>query len=284
WDWGFRADVLYGVDGQDLQAYGHNPAPPFFAKGWDNSLDHGKYGWALPQAYVELANGDWRIMAGHFMKLAGFETLYAPGRFFYSLSYATALAEQHTFTGAIASYQWDADTQFFGGYSLGIDTAFDSFGGGSNGILGVSRQLDDWISLAFVGNFGNLGWFGDGVMETAYLDIQLTDQLQWVLQGDLVDTTEVLNQNFDQTQYAITNYLFYSLTDRVSLGGRVEWWKTKGVYTGNTQSAQSATLGLNLAVSENLRIRPEYRHNWGAVVPNLGADTDIFGIDAILFY
>ncbi|MCA9176374.1 MAG: outer membrane beta-barrel protein, partial [Planctomycetales bacterium] len=41
WDWGFRADVLYGVDGQDLQAYGHNPAPPFFAKGWDNSLDHG---------------------------------------------------------------------------------------------------------------------------------------------------------------------------------------------------------------------------------------------------
>ena len=39
WDWGFRADLMYGVDSYDTQAFGNSPGH------WDfqNGFDHGKY-------------------------------------------------------------------------------------------------------------------------------------------------------------------------------------------------------------------------------------------------
>ncbi len=35
--------MLYGVDAQKTQAFGNNNGS------WDNSFDHGVYGWAIPQ-------------------------------------------------------------------------------------------------------------------------------------------------------------------------------------------------------------------------------------------
>src|SRR5690606_20473125 len=66
-DWGFRLDTVYGTDAQKMQSFG-NPGADARNRGrWDASLDHGKYGWALPQAYVEYAKGDWNLKVGHFI-------------------------------------------------------------------------------------------------------------------------------------------------------------------------------------------------------------------------
>lgn len=42
---GYRADILYGVDAQNTQAFGNNPGRWDFQNGWD----HGVYGFAMPQ-------------------------------------------------------------------------------------------------------------------------------------------------------------------------------------------------------------------------------------------
>lgn len=51
WDWGFRADLVYGTDAQKTQAFGGN--------GWDNDWDYGVYGLAIPQLYAEFARASF---------------------------------------------------------------------------------------------------------------------------------------------------------------------------------------------------------------------------------
>ena len=54
---GFRADILYGIDAQDTQSFGNNPG----AFDFQNGFDHGAFGWAIPQLYAELALENWTI-------------------------------------------------------------------------------------------------------------------------------------------------------------------------------------------------------------------------------
>ena len=78
--WGYRFDMLYGVDAQKTQAFGNDDGI------WDNSFDNGVYGWAIPQAYGEVAYGDWSVKVGHFFTIIGYEVVPATGNFFYSHS------------------------------------------------------------------------------------------------------------------------------------------------------------------------------------------------------
>ena len=85
WDIGYHADVLYGIDAQDLQAFGNPPtgAP----SGWDNNWDNGSYGFALPTLYLQFANADWDVKVGKFFSPFGYEVIGATGNFFYSHTY-----------------------------------------------------------------------------------------------------------------------------------------------------------------------------------------------------
>ena len=70
-DFGGRIDVIYGTDraedaslrqpGRRVRGFGF----------YDASLDHGYYGWAIPQAYMEVANGDLSTKIGHFFTPSG---------------------------------------------------------------------------------------------------------------------------------------------------------------------------------------------------------------------
>src|SRR5690606_18259089 len=73
YDWGFRADIMYGTDAQKTQAFGNPRAGTQGAGTFDASLDHGVYGWAIPQLYAELATGDWSFKVGHFYTIVGYE-------------------------------------------------------------------------------------------------------------------------------------------------------------------------------------------------------------------
>ena len=99
---GFRADVIYGVNAQDLQAFGNPPAGD--PAGWDNGWDHGSYGWAAPQLYGEIARGNWSAKLGKYISPMGYENVMSPKNFFYSHSYAFGEILPKTMTGTLSRF------------------------------------------------------------------------------------------------------------------------------------------------------------------------------------
>ena len=277
---GFRADLVYGIDGADTQSFGNNPGTFDF----ENGFDHGAFSWALPQLYAELAVGDWNIKGGHFYTLIGYEVVTAPDNFFYSHAITFFNTEPFTHTGVLASRPVGENVEIFGGWTAGWDTGFDSFNGGSSWLGGVSLQLTENVGLTYASTAGNLGARGsDAYSHSIVFDTQLTENLQWVVQSDLLRVGSTGEDNVGLNQY-----LLYTLNDRVGLGARFEWWKGD-VLTGfspfdavlpatGSLSYYSGTVGVNYRTSANTVLRPEVRFDWS---PAAGYEEVVFGIDAV---
>ena len=267
-DWGFRTDVMYGVDAADTQAFG-NPAGS-----WDNGgrfTRGGGYGFAVPQAYAEVAMGDLSIKAGHFYTLIGYEVVTAPDNFFYSHALTMFNTEPFTHTGILATYSASDDVTLYGGWTAGWDSGFDSINGGSNFLGGFSTSVTDNSTFTYIttiGNFGARGNGADGYSHSLVLDTALTDDLNLVVQSDLLRVAT-------EDQLGVNTYLIKSISDELGVGVRAEWWKNEGV------SQYGITGGLNIKPMENLIVRPEIRYDWDD--PNVGAQTT-FGVDAIVTF
>jgi Putative beta-barrel porin-2, OmpL-like. bbp2 len=258
---------VYGVDAQNTQAFGNPPGS------WDflNGFDHGIYGWALPQAYVQVARGAWNVKAGHFFTPVGYEVVNATGNFFYSHAFTMNNSEPFTHTGVLSTYTVSENLEVYTGWTLGWDTGFDQLNGGSNVLSGFKAGLSDSLSLIYINTIGDLGARGQGYSHSVVLDFDLTDKWNYVFQSDLVATDAVI---FDD-QVSINQYLFYNYTDCLALGGRMEWWKTDGI------SFYETTSGVNYRPHANLIFRPEVRKQWS---PGLDYDETILGCDAILTF
>lgn len=290
-DWGFRFDVMYGIDANNTQAFGNN-----FGR-WDyrDSFQHGEYGWALPQAYLQLAYGDLSVIAGHFYTLIGFEVVPAPKNFFYSHAFTMNWSEPFTHTGALATYDWTDQLTIYAGWTLGWDTGFDQFGSGSNWLGGFSYDFTDSFNFTYISTAGDFGAYaGQRTADYCYehsllFTFDITDRLQYLLQADLLDVREwELVPGQDLRTYGINQYLFYELNDRWVAGARVEWWKNNLFNAaGNVAAGQpyvsynAATFGLNYRPHPNLVLRPEVKHEW---VPAEDFEQTIFGIDMVLTY
>lgn len=293
WDWGFRADLVYGTDAQKTQAFGNPRAGTPGAGTWDASLDHGEYGWAIPQLYGEIAAGDWSVKFGHFYTLVGYEVVPAPDNFFYSHSYTMFNSEPFTHTGVVASYNGFDNLTLYGGWTLGWDTGFDQTNSGNTFLGGFSTELVDDVQFTYIltaGNFGARSGGEDGYSHSIVIDAALTNRLNYVFQSDVVSYDDVDNEF--GAQVGINQYLFYKVNDCLSLGTRVEWWKSDG-FAGDDNSASyyGVTYGANYRFNSNLVVRPEVRHNWtpsnvayGANNGGVDFNQSVFGIDAILTY
>lgn len=286
-DWGFRADLMYGTDADDTQAFGNPPGSWDYLNGWDNG---GGYGWAMPQLYGEVAIGDLSVIAGHFYTLLGYEVVTAPDNFFFSHAFTMYNSEAFTHTGVLATYSAGDNVTLYGGWTLGWDTGFDQFNGGNSFLGGASVNVTDSLAVTYILTAGNLGAIGDGYTHSIVADWGITDNLNYVVQSDLVDVnSDVLGDG--GTSYhtiGINQYLIYSINDVLGVGGRFEWWKANGV------SYNGITGGVNIRPCDNLVIRPEVRYQWspaeansGGAVNPVGLPVDegaIFGIDAILTF
>lgn len=267
-DWGFRTDVMYGVDAADTQSFG-NPGGS-----WDNGGSFtrgGGYGFAIPQAYAEVAMGDLSIKAGHFYTLIGYEVVTAPDNFFYSHALTMFNTEPFTHTGILATYSASDDVTLYGGWTAGWDSGFDSINGGSNFLGGFSTSVTDNSTFTYIttiGNFGARGNGADGYSHSLVLDTALTDDLNLVVQSDLLRVAT-------EDQLGVNTYLIKSISDELGVGVRAEWWKNEGV------SQYGITGGFNIKPMENLIVRPEIRYDWDD--PNVGAQTT-FGVDAIVTF
>ncbi len=303
-DLGYRVDFMYGVDGNEAQSFGNiNPGKFDYLNGWGGPTgffpepdQHGPYEFALPQIYGEVAMGDLSVKLGHFYTPIGYEVVTSPDNFFLSRQITFYNSEPFTHTGALATYKVNDKLSVIGGWTLGWDTGFYQFNGGSNGIVGMTYAVSDKTTLVYANAFGDFGWRGDGVINSAILSHKFTDKLMWVSQFDVlqtdvtdIDTYGGAPANFmtggiagDSTGFI--NYLFYEINAKWKAGSRYEWYKADGV------SYNTFTYGVNYKPTANLTIRPEMRHMWAndpvgaAAVPGIESiygGADIFGIDAI---
>jgi hypothetical protein len=278
-DWGFRTDLMYGTDANDTQAFGNNPGRWDYLNGFDYG---GGYGWAMPQAYLEYANGDWSIKVGHFFTLVGYEVVTAPDNFFYSHAITMYNSEPFTHTGALATYSGIENLELYGGWTAGWDTGFDQFGNGSSFLGGASLTLSENSTFTYITTIGDFGartatparpvGTGSGsYSHSLVLDAAITDDLNWVLQSDYVNDGA-------KKQYGLNNYLIYTVNDCLGYGIRAEWWHDTTFLTGG--DFYEVTAGVNYRVHSNLIVRPEVRWEDYATTD----DQTIFGIDAILTF
>lgn len=274
---------MYGVDAADTQAFGNPSGSWDFENGWD----HGIYGWALPQLYGQLVKGDWSVKLGHFFTPVGYEVVTAPDNFFYSHAITMYNSEPFTHTGVLATREVSENLTVHAGWTLGWDTGFDQLNRGSNFLGGFSASLAEDITFTYITTAGNFGARGDqGYGHSIVTDFTLTDKLNYVLQSDNVRIGETGEDNV-----GINQYLFYTVSDCVKLGSRLEWWKGD-VQTGyaphggvlpnsGSLSYYQYTFGVNLRPHANFVVRPEVRYDWS---PAANYEETIFGIDGVLTF
>jgi hypothetical protein len=278
-DWGFRGDIMYGVDAADTQAFSNPPGTWDFMNGWD----HGSYGFALPQLYGEVAIGDLSIKAGHFFTLVGYEVVPATGNFFYSHAFTMYNSEPFTHTGGYATYKASDAVTVYGGWTAGWDTGFERFNDGdrsdgSSFLGGAAVTVVEGATVTYIMTAGDLGVRGEGYSHSIVADLTITDKINYVAQSDLVET----NSGGDH-QVGLNQYLFYTVNDCLKAGVRGEWWKTSGV------SFYEVTGGVNYKPHANLIVRPEVRYQWSrntafANAAGIPINDAIFGVDAIVTF
>jgi hypothetical protein len=285
-DWGMRIDGMYGVDAADTQSFGN----VFGRYDFSRNFQHGKYGFAIPQAYAEVAYGDVSVKLGHFFTIIGYEVVPAPGNFFFSHAFTMYNSEPFTHTGALGTYKLSDDVTLWAGWTAGWDTGFDQVDGGSNWIGGASLALTDDLTLIYASVAGDFGKTrGEGYMQSIVAIADLTDDWQYVFQTDLMDS------NGGDYQIGVNQYLFYTVNDWLKAGFRGEWWRASipGVTDGHNGpiSFYETTFGVNVTPNANFTLRPEIRYQWSPAVNNAGPAGPtglydafgewIFGVDGI---
>ncbi|MBL8892683.1 MAG: outer membrane beta-barrel protein [Planctomycetaceae bacterium] len=265
WEVTMRGDIVYGLDAQQFQAFGNEPFGA--ATGWDNDLDNGIYGWALPQAYADVKFDNLKLRTGRFLSPFGFETGAAVENFFYSRTFAFTRTQPHSLTGAIADYSVDDTTSVFLGGTNGWDTSFDRVD--MAGLAGFSRQINGRSFFNFGSSFGEFGQRGNGYYQSALYAVQATDKLQLALQSDWLSADL-------SDDYGFIGYAIYRINPCLALGSRYEYWETDPA-AGTRQSANSLTGGLNFRPHANIVVRPEARYDWNTAATardavNVGLD------------
>jgi len=282
---GFRAEMIYGVDGNEAQSFGNNPGRYDYLNGWDRGI----YEFALPQLYVEAAIGDLSTKIGHFYTPIGYEVIPSGGNFFLSRQLTFYNSEPFTHTGFLSTYKAGDDLQILGGWTAGMDTGFDRFNGGSSFVGGFIYNVAEKTTLTYMMTAGNLGWRGNGTINSIVLTQGWTEKISTVHQFDVLGSD--LAADFATTGVAnnstgLINYAFYQVNDKVKAGVRQEWYKADGV------GYNTMTYGVNITPMDKLVIRPEVRQMWAPGAENSAAapghadlfNSTVFGIDAIITY
>lgn len=284
--WGFRIDGMYGVDGNEGQAFGNvNPGH------WDflNGFDHGAYEFALPQAYGEIAYGKWSAKIGHFYTIVGYEVVPSTGQFFLSRQLTFWNSEPFTHTGILNTYKVNDKFTVMGGFVYGMDSGFYQFQNAASFLGGFSWVIDEKTTLAYSMIGGNLGWRGDGAINSFILSRQWTPKFSTVHQFDVLGSDLFVGNGGSGTpadfrdpasftprdSTGFINYAFYDIAKWLKAGIRYEWYKADSV------SYYTLTGGVNIKPKPWLIIRPEVRGMWSP--GNHDVYTGVHGFSGQLF-
>ena len=279
-----------------------------------------RFGLAMPQLYAEFyvpLHYGLSVKAGHFYSIMGYESVMSPQNFFYSHSYSMMYGQPMTHTGILFSQRLTHRLTGIFGVTRGWDTWEDPNGKLSY-LAGVRwTSCDGRTEFSWVGETGNetVADSGnaransrEGAIRSHYsmvLSHQLTPRLKLVTQHDLGYENDAAFEMLDNTLshvdgrwYSLSQYVFYQLTEKLTLGVRGEWFRdvnSSRIYRGgypvrviNGGTLEEAiegtdysqvTVGLNWKPYECLVIRPEARWDWSGVskVDYTGSGTSATG-------
>ncbi|MDD2737816.1 MAG: porin [Methylomonas lenta] len=275
WDFGGRADWMYGMDSTKTQALG-----------WDNKImvedKSSYYSVAFPQAYAEIyapfGNGI-TAKVGHFYTLIGYEVVTSPDNFFYSHAYTMLYGEPFTHTGALLSYDINDMVSVTGGAVMGWDNFRESPGAWD--FLGsVSVKPDDDTSIVtslITGDTLFGGVLRNTTMYSIVLSHDFTDKLHYVAQHDYGVAQGTPNDN-QADWYGINQYLTYDINDKLAAGLRAEWFRdADGYRTGFNGSFYAVSAGVNYKPVSWFKLRPELRYD------NFAADSNVAAVEKTPF-
>ena len=100
------------------------------------------------------------MKVGHFFTPLGYEVVPVTGNFFYSHSLTMFNSEPFTHTGVLGTYTANDCMTYYAGWTLGWDTGFDQFDGGSNFLGGFRVQWRDDVKYTYLTTVGNFGCEG----------------------------------------------------------------------------------------------------------------------------
>lgn len=270
-DWGFQADLLYGMYGYDVQSYGDDS----FDSGWGE----GDYGLGFFQLYGEIGYKRLRAKYGKFGTPIGWEATQSRDNFFYSHSYCFNI-EPSTHTGALVDFQLTDDLKLVGGWTAGMESGFANRFGDQAVLAGLELALAENATVYYYMNQGRMkngldkdnfdrfdsGLDADYFVQSLCFEWLPTDELTYMLQYNLNNINDVGGERF--SAYGINNHLIYTLNDRWDFGLRAEWLRDNGVLAYENAAGDSRntdflqlTLGTNFTPVECLQIRPEIRYD-----------------------
>lgn len=212
--------MIYGVDGNEAQSFGNNAGRFDFSPDWN----HGIYEWALPQLYAEAAMGDLSVKLGHFYTIVGYEVIPSGGNFFLSRQLTFYNSEPFTHTGALATYKASDSLSVMGGWTAGMDTGFDRLNGGSSFLGGFIYNVTDSTALTYTMTAGNLGWRGDGSINSIILTQSWSDKFSTVHQFDVLSSNlggpgfagpQATGGGIANNSTGLINYAFYTIKQQV---------------------------------------------------------------------
>ena len=314
--WGARVDLMFGSDFFFTQAVGletHDDG----RRHWNRSGN--QYGWALPQAYGEVAFNNLSVKLGHFYTIIGNEVVTAPDNFFYSHAYTMQYGEPFTHTGGLATWQFADNLALYGGLVNGWDK-FDATSDRVSFLGGFTyTPSDERFSLTATmihgDEDGSTGIINQTrTMYSVVLGFDINDRWSYLLQHDN-GWNNLAGANLDQEWYGVNQYLFYTINDCWKVGLRGEWFRDDdgsrmssiplrngpggpvlpagvgamgpAAFAGNYYNVSA---GLNWTPSPNIIVRPELRLDWSdgtAVAPfdNFTKDSQLTAaFDAILLF
>ena len=271
-DWGFRADWLFGTDAWLAQSFGDAT--------FDYDMNfHRDYYVAVPRLYAAFGYKKFSMKVGKFESLLGYETLEAPDGFFYSHSNLFYTMPQ-THSGVLGEYRFHPTFRVAFGYVLGADNSFDNRFD-DHGFLGAVywkpvSSLGICYSL-YVADRGD-GYYRNGephyggtiFQHSLVLDWRISHRWNYVFEWSLGDR-DGNGRSPKATYFGTAHYLTYCFNRSWKIGLRLEqvhanqMMTTSGFgtpFTGNYEGDLfGVSLGLNWTPTVRLSVRPELRYD-----------------------
>ncbi len=279
-DVGGRVDFLYGTDAKFTQSQGLE-----YRANRDRTWGEGDYYGSLAQVYGEVGYKEFSVKLGKFLSPIGHESIMAPERFFYSLSYQFA-AQPHTHTGALATWNPNRNLSIFGGWVCGENRNRESltfYNGDNNAALfGVNYRFNDKFNVGYAAMAGReWDYYGFGQRHNDYFVQSLVLNwkptcrwdytFEWTLRNGVDknrwnDGTYVHEHKIGT--FGINQELIYRFNCCWAMGARFEWMRTYdsnyengALSSGNVNDLYEFTLGLNWTPKPWLLVRPEIRYD-----------------------
>ncbi|MDR1477656.1 MAG: porin [Planctomycetaceae bacterium] len=277
WDFGVHFDFAFGTDAILLQSAGleFNTGHGGYRTGTyagAGSWGTGDYYSALGQIYFEAGYKNFNLKVGKFLSPLGSNSPVSPYRFFYTLPSAAGLYPA-TQSGVLATWTVNKRVTVFGGWTNGVDTndallrgaTFDSSDNG--GFLGgFNYQLTNRVNFKYAAIIGSddrvIGVDTDYFIQSFIVGINLSKRWDYRFEWTLNN----LNRGNDHAGgYGINQELTYKYSDKLTLGGRVEYTRyIGGIATGFLNRGENHTnlsLGASWSITKSLTLKPEIRYD-----------------------